>query len=116
MEIKDRIFLFLTRMRRRFTFETLERLFGVAHGSVQNYYDEILDLFCNNLVPRLVFPLSKDEIVIMTPEDFRKDLPGILVIWDATGFKLKSKESVLLGRLLYSAYHHVPEGFAVFGK
>jgi hypothetical protein len=54
--------------------------------------------------------------VRITPEDFARDLPDIQVIWDATGFKMKSKENVLLSRVLYSAYHHTSEGFAVFGK
>jgi hypothetical protein len=114
--IEDRIFLFLTRMRRRMPYETLSRLFGIAYGTVVNYYDEMLKLFYDHLVPRLLFPLSAAQTKDMTPDEFAKALPDILVIWDATGFKLKSKENVLLSRILYSAYHHTSEGFAVFGK
>lgn len=103
-------------MRRRMPYETLSRLFGIAYGTVVNYYDEMLKLFYDHLVPRLLFPLSAAQTKDMTPDEFAKALPDILVIWDATGFKLKSKENVLLSRILYSAYHHTSEGFAVFGK
>jgi len=116
LDIEDRIFMFLIRMRRRYPFATLSLLFGVANSTVELYYNELLLLFYEVLVPRLVYPLSKAETVRITPEDFARDLPDIQVIWDATGFKMKSKENVLLSRLLYSAYHHTSEGFAVFGK
>lgn len=97
-------------------YETLGRLFGVSHETASKYYEELLELFYDDLVPRLLYPLSAAEIAEITPEEFHADLPDVLVIWDATGFKLKSKEDVLLSRVLYSAYHHQPEGLVVFGR
>lgn len=115
LDIDDRIFLFLIRLRRRMPFETIGILFGISHDTAHRYYRELLAAFCENVVARLLFPLSKEETVDATPEDFRRDLPDILVIWDATGFKLKSKEDVLLSKLLWSEYHHQSEAFVVFG-
>ena len=96
-------------------YETLGRLFGISHETASTYYEELLDLFYEELVGRLLYPLSADETKKISPEEFQADLPDVLVIWDATGFKLKSKEDVLLSRILYSAYHHQSEGLVVFG-
>jgi hypothetical protein len=96
-------------------YETLGRLFGISHETASTYYEELLNLFHEELVGRLLYPLSADETAKITPAEFRADLPDVLVIWDATGFKLKSKEDVLLSRILYSAYHHQSEGLVVFG-
>lgn len=96
-------------------YQTLGRLFGISHETASTYYEELLDLFYEELVGRLLYPLSADQTKEITPEEFEADLPDVLVIWDATGFKLKSKEDVLLSRILYSAYHHQSEGLVVFG-
>jgi hypothetical protein len=103
-------------MRRRTPFETLGILFGISHETARTYYEELLDLFCENLLGRLVYPLSEAQTKGITPPEFCKDLPDILVIWDVTGFEINSKEDVLLSRLLYSAYHHCSEWFVVFGR
>ena len=68
------------------------------------------------VVPRLLRPFSVAEIDILTPAEFKTDLPGARFIVDLTAFNCNSKENVLLSRILYSAYHHQPEGGAVFGK
>lgn len=52
----------------------------------------------------------------MAPDEFKADLPGARMIIDGTGFELKSKENVLLHRVLFSAYHKKTEGQVVFGK
>jgi hypothetical protein len=96
LEIEDHIFLFLTCMHRRMPFETISWLFGIGYGTAVNYYGEMLKLFFDHLVPCLLFPLSAAQTKGVTPEEFAKALSNILVIWDATGFKLKSKENVLL--------------------
>ncbi len=104
------------RLRRGVPFEGLRIMFGVSTGTASNYYHEMLLCFHVHIVPRLLHPLSAAQIDAMTPQQVKDDLPGALLIWDATGFKLKSKENVALSRLLYSAYHHQSEAFCVFGN
>ena len=116
LDLDDRIFLFLIRLRRRMPYETIGILFGISHDTAHRYYGELLDLFCDYVVGRLLYPLSAQDTKDFMPDDFAKDLPDILVIWDATGFKLKSKEDVLLSKLLWSEYHRQSEAFVVFGE
>lgn len=108
--------LFLMRMRRRIPFEGLRLMFGVSYGTASNYYGEMLKRFHNHVVPRLLHPLSGPAVDAMTPQRVKDDLPGARVIWDGTGFALKSKENTTVGRLLYSGYHHRSEAMAVFGN
>ncbi len=114
--VEDRILLFLIRTWRRVPFEGLGILFGVSNISAANYYYETVVAFHEALVPRLVHPRSGDEIDSMAPPKFREELPGARLIFDGTGFRLKSKENVLLSRILYSAYHKQHEAQVVFGK
>ena len=65
--------------------------------------------------PRVLDPLSAAQIDAMTPAQVQEDLHDALFVVDLTGFPCKSKENVLLSRLLWSAYHHGPEVAAVFG-
>lgn len=111
----DRILLFLMRMRRRVPFEGLALQFGISTGTASNTYYEMLALFHEHIVPRLLSPLSGDQIDEMTPAQFKDDLPGAKFIVDLTAFPCKNKENVLLSRYLYSAYHHRTEAGAVFG-
>lgn len=115
LDLEDRILLFLMRMRRRVPFEGLRLSFGVSIGSASKYYYECLQSFHTHVVPRLLYPLKADEIDRMIPNEFAEDLPGCKVIFDLTGFAMRSKENVLLSRILWSAYHHRSEAAAVFG-
>jgi len=110
------VLLFLMRMRRRTPFEGLRILLGVSVGTALNYYTECLEVFHETGVPRLLYPRSGAEIDAMTPQEIKDALPGAKIIFDLTAFGWKSKENVLLARVLYSAYHHRPEGAAVFGE
>jgi hypothetical protein len=103
------------RMRRRTQLEGLEYYFGTSDDSAANYFYEMLDACYEDVVPLLLHPLKAAEIDAMTPEDFKRDLPGCKVVFDLTGFAMKGKENVLLSRLLYSAYHHRYETGALFG-
>lgn len=104
------------RVRRRYSFEGLSIFFAVARGTAHNYYLEILEIFHSEVVFLLVRPLSPDAILAMAPPHFVDDLPGALVVWDATGFAMKSSENVALSRLLWSGYHNRSEAFVVFGE
>jgi hypothetical protein len=66
-------------------YQTLGKLFGISHETASTYYEELLDLFHEELVGRLLYPLSADQTKEITPEEFEADLPDVLVIWDATG-------------------------------
>jgi hypothetical protein len=97
-------------------FEGLRISFGVSNGTAENYFNELLNCFASDLVPRLFYPLSVVDIDDMIPQECAEDLPGCKVIFDLTGFPIKSKENVLLSRILYSAYHHRPEVGVLFGE
>jgi len=116
MHKKDRILLFLVRMRRRMPFEGLRIMFGVSLGTVHNNYNETLEAFHEHVMPRLLRPLSAAEIARITPREFARDLPGAVFIVDLTSFRCKGKGNVSLARVLYSAYHHQHEKAAVFGE
>ena len=97
-------------------FRVLSILFGVSKSTAHNYYNEILDMMSQSAVPLLVRPRSREELLASASDKFREDLPGALLIWDATGFRWQGRENVALSRLLYSAYHHQPEGMVLFGE
>jgi len=97
-------------------FEGLRILLGVSVGTASSYYYECLKTFHESVMPRLLHPRSGAEIDAMTPQEVKDALPGAKLIVDLTAFPWKSKENVLLSRVLYSAYHHRPEGAAVFCK
>ena len=115
LDVDDQILLFLNRLRRRTPYEGLSVLFGVSVGTASNTFTELLLVFHAHLVPRLLDPLSGDQIDAMMPAECKEDLPGARLIVDLTGFPCKGKENVLLGRVLYSAYHHGSEMASVFG-
>lgn len=112
----DRILLFLIRMRRGMPFEGLGILFGIANSTAFNYYTEILDIFHDSLVPRLLRPFTEAEIDAVTPPEWKEKVPGGKFAVDLTAFKAKARENVVLQRLLYSPYHHQSEFGAVFGN
>jgi len=97
-------------------YESLGILFVINHETARTYHVELVDLFHECVVGRLLYPRSSKDMKNLIPEEFAKDLPDVLVIWDATGFELKSKEDVLLSKLLWSEYHHQSEAFVVFGE
>ena len=116
LDVADRVFLFLMRLRRGVPFEGLRIMFGISFGSACTYFMECLNAFHRHVMPRLLHPLSAEQIDAMSSEDIKRDLPGAKLIFDLTAFPWKSKENVLLSRVLYSAYHHRHEGGAVFGR
>lgn len=115
-DTNDRLLLFFMRLRRKTPFEGLGILFGIATSVARAYYLEILEVFHDKLVPLLLAPLDSETLLSYVPEEFKEKLPGAKIIIDLTSFKLKSKENAVLGRILYSAYHHQSEAGAVFGE
>jgi hypothetical protein len=115
LDVDEQILLFLIRLRRGMPFEGLAILFGVSVGTAHNTFKEVLRVFNARLVPRVLDPLSGAQIEAMTSAQFKEDLPGAKFVVDLTGFPCKSKENVLLGCLLWSAYKHDSEVTAVFG-
>lgn len=68
--------MFVMRMRRRVPFEGLRLFFGVSAGTAHNYFDEMRDMFWNDVMPRLLHPRSGAEIDAMTSAEIKADLPG----------------------------------------
>ena len=116
VDVEDQVLLFLMRMRRAFPFRVLGALFGISKDTAKNYFDEIRQLFADNVTGTLLHPLNRDELLGLASDKFKEDLPAALLVWDGTGFQRKDKENVAMSRLLYSAYHHQPESSAVFGE
>ncbi len=71
--------MFLMRMRRRVPFEGLGILFGISKQSASNYYGEILKVFHEDVMPRLLHPFSGAEIDKMSSVGIKRDLPGAVV-------------------------------------
>ncbi len=105
----------MKRMRRNIPFEGLAIEFGIGKGTAEDYYYEMLDLFHENLVPRLLDPPDADTLDGWIDPIVKEKLPGAKFIVDLTSFRLKSKENATVSRILYSAYHHQSEAAAVFG-
>jgi hypothetical protein len=97
-------------------FEGLGILFGTATSTAFNYYVEILDIFHDSLVPRLLRPFTEEEIDAVTPDEWKEKVPGAKFAVDLTAFGTKARENAVLQRLLYSPYHHQSEAGAVFGS
>jgi len=86
LDVADRVLLFLMRLRRGVPFEGLRIMFGISFGSAFNYFMECLNAFHRHVMPRLLHPLSAQQIDAMSSEDIKRDLPGAKLIFDLTAF------------------------------
>ena len=98
--------MFLTRLRRKVTFQELSYQYGCGKESAQRYCKELTNLFHEHFVPRLVFPRPPEELSEMTREEVRQKFPDLLAILDATNWEQFKPENFLENRLSYSAYKH----------
>ena len=106
LDLDERVLIFLTRIRRKRSFKELGYLYGCGKASSQRYFEELRDLFCAEIVPRLVFPLPPEDLLRMADEDTLEQFPDLLAILDATNWEQQKPENFLLNRLSYSAYKH----------
>lgn len=98
--------LFLTRIRRKATFQELGYQYGCGRDSAIRYYDELVKIFNKHFVPRLVFPRAPAELQKMTRPEVARVFPDLLAILDATNWEQFKPENFLENRLSYSAYKH----------
>jgi hypothetical protein len=98
--------MFLTRMRRKLTFQELGYQYGCGKESARRYCKELTKLFQIHFVPRLVFPRPPEELSKMTRSEVKEKFPDLLAILDATNWEQFKPENFLENRLSYSAYKH----------
>ena len=116
LDLPERVLVFLTRVRRKTPFRELAYQYGCGKSTAKRYYDEIVNVFHEHLVPRLVFPRAPDELVKMARAEVKQVYPDLLAILDATNWEQLKPENFLENRLSYSAYKHRNVYQALFGK
>lgn len=116
LDLDERVLIFLTRIKRKRSFKEIGYLYGCGKTSTMRYYKEIVNAFCNSIVPRLVFPRSPVELKDMSSETTLNRFPDLLAILDATNWEQQKPENFLLNRMTYSAYKHFVSFQVLFGK
>lgn len=106
VDLDDRVLLFLSRIKRKTPFSELGYLYGCGKASAQRYYQEMVNIFCTDMVPHLVFPRPPEELLKMTSQKVLENFPDLLAILDATNWEQQRPENFLLNRLSYSAFKH----------
>ena len=99
--------IFLTRLRRKTTFEELGYQYGCGKETARRYFGELVEIFHKHFVPRLVFPRSLQELRAMSREEVLAQFPDLLAILDATNWEQLKPGNFLENRLSYSAYKHM---------
>jgi hypothetical protein len=108
--------MFLTRLRRKTGFKELGFQYGCGETTARTYFGEMLQTFCDNLVPHLVFPRTPDELRGMTKDEVSKVFPDLLAILDAENREILKVENFLKNRESYSAYQSLDAVQVLFGK
>ncbi len=106
VKLVERALLFLTRLWRKPTFRELGYHYGCGRETAREYFNYMVKIFRRNIVPRLMFPRSPEELSKMTSEEVRKAFPDLLMILDATNWGQLKPENFLENRMSYSAYKH----------
>ena len=106
VNLGDRVLLFLSRLRRKTSFQELGYQYGCGKESAKRYFVEMVNLFHEHFVPRLVFPRSPEDLRKMTRPQVREAFPDLLAILDATNWEQLMPENFLENRLSYSAFKH----------
>lgn len=104
---RDRVLMFLQRLRRKTTFQELGYLYGCGKETASRYFGEMVEIFNAHFVPRLVFPRTPEELKAMTREQVANKFPDLLAILDATNWEQLKPENFLQNRLSYSAFKHM---------
>ena len=106
LDLEERVLIFLTRLRRKESFQELGYQYGCGKESAKRYFVEMVELFHKHLVPRLVFPRSPEDLRKMTRPEVQEAFPDLLAILDATNWEQLMPENFLENRLSYSAFKH----------
>jgi len=116
LDLDDRTLIFLTRLNRKRSFRELGFLYGCGKSSAERYHYELVDIFSKNLVPRLVFPRSPEELLGMSEKEVLERFPDLLALLDATNWRELLSENFLLNRVSYSSYKHFVAFQVLLGK
>ena len=106
LDLEERVLIFLTRLRRKESFQEIGYQYGCGKESAKRYFAEMVELFHKHLVPRLVFPRPPEDLRKMTRPQVREAFPDLLAILDATNWEQLMPENFLENRLSYSAFKH----------
>jgi hypothetical protein len=98
--------MFLSRVRRKTTFQELGYQYGCGKESARKYCKEMTNIFREHFVPQLVFPRPPEELKAMARPEVLEKYPDLLAILDATNWEQLKPENFLENRLSYSAYKH----------
>ena len=107
--------IFLTRIKRKSPFKELGYQYGCGKETARRYYRECMSLFCDHLVPRLVFPRPPEELRQMARQDVFDKFPDLLAVLDATNWEQQKSENFLINRLSYSGFKHFVALQVLFG-
>lgn len=106
VDLDDRVLIFLTRLRRKTSFQELGYQYGCGKETARRYFGEMTDLWSAHFVPRLVFPRPPMELRKMISPNVAAMFSNLLVILDATNWEILKPEIFLANRLSYSGYKH----------
>lgn len=96
--------MFLRRCRRKVRFRALGYEHGIGKSTAKEYFDEMRELFCEKLVPQLVYVRKPEDLTESMSEETKKVFPNLLYLIDATTFDIQKPKNFLMNRLSYSAY------------
>ncbi len=114
--MKERMLIFLSRIRRKVPFSELGYQFGCGKETARGYFVEMVDLFNTHLVPRLVFPRPPEELKKMSRKEVLEQFPDLLAVLDATNWEQLKPENFVENRLTYSGYKHFNSFQVLLGK
>ncbi len=86
--------MFLSRLRRKVTYQELGYQYGCGKESARRYCKELTNLFHEHFVPRLVFPRPPEELINMT---LIEALILRLPLSCAQSFRIQSRRERIIG-------------------
>jgi hypothetical protein len=116
LDLEERVLIFLQRLKRKTTFQELGYLYGCGKDTARRYFDELVEIFHTHLVPRLVFPLSPEELKKMSRKEVLEQYPDLLAVLDATNWEQHKPENFLENRMSWSAFKHMNVFQVLFGE
>jgi hypothetical protein len=85
-------------------FRELGFLYGCGKTTAKRWYGEILDMVCDEIVQKIFYPRSPDELRQMRSDLTKERFPDLLAAIDATMWRMLKPENFLLNPLTCSAY------------
>lgn len=116
LDLEDRVLIFLQRLWRKTPFQELGYHYGCGKESARRYFDELVKIFHADLVSRLVFPRSPEELKKMSREEVLDLFPDLLAVLDATNWEQHKPENFLENRMSWSAFKHMNVYQVLFGE